>query len=201
MRVDLAVFLHIADGFFIVTVTLLPYAIFSLFHALTFTRTTLMPQFLPPGPPTTSGGAPQPHPLSKKLQVWVKGQTPVYVYLNNSDSGVFLFIANYDSAMRVVAYAELVILVRVTLGAVTFQNSLLSPIVYAHFLRQRYYQSGFTREAIATTSKKIDDYVHMPSTPPMVVQVWEKAKMLTGRWAGSVLVPNPADADAAGPRR
>lgn len=54
-------------------VTLLPYAIFSLFHALTFTRTTLMPQFLPPSGPATAGGAPQPHPIAKKLQAWVKG--------------------------------------------------------------------------------------------------------------------------------
>ena len=54
-------------------VALLPYAIFSLFHALTFTRTTLMPQFLPPGPGTASNGQPAPHPLQKKLQLWVKG--------------------------------------------------------------------------------------------------------------------------------
>ena len=54
--------------------------IFSLFHALTFTRTTLMPQFLPPGPPATSGGPPQPHPLAKKLQVWVKGVFPSILY-------------------------------------------------------------------------------------------------------------------------
>lgn len=55
------------------TVTLLPYMIFSLFHALTFTRTTLFPQFLPAGPPATAGGAPGPHPLAKRLQAWVKG--------------------------------------------------------------------------------------------------------------------------------
>lgn len=57
----------------LVAVSLFPYAIFSLFHALTFTRTTLMPQFLPPGPPSANGGQPAPHPLAKKLQVWVKG--------------------------------------------------------------------------------------------------------------------------------
>ena len=55
-------------------VALVPYAIFSLFHALTFTRSTIMPQFLPPGPPTQQGGPPTPHPLAKKLQSWVKGQ-------------------------------------------------------------------------------------------------------------------------------
>jgi hypothetical protein len=53
-------------------VALLPYTIFSLFHALTFTRTTIIPQFLPPGPPATAGGPPQAHPVAKKLQVWVK---------------------------------------------------------------------------------------------------------------------------------
>jgi transmembrane protein 33 len=47
--------------------------IFSLFHALTFARTTLLPHFFPPGPPTTEGGPPQPHPIAKRLQVWVKG--------------------------------------------------------------------------------------------------------------------------------
>ena len=65
---------NIAQMYHLLIVALLPYAIFSLFHALTFTRTTLMPQFLPPGPPASAGGAPAPHPLAKKLQVWVKGK-------------------------------------------------------------------------------------------------------------------------------
>jgi hypothetical protein len=53
-------------------VALLPYTIFSLFHALTFTRTTIIPHVLPPGP-ATAGGPPQAHPVAKKLQAWVKG--------------------------------------------------------------------------------------------------------------------------------
>lgn len=53
-------------------VALAPYFVFSLFHALTFTRTTLMSQYLPPGPPAAAGGPPQPHPLAKRLQLWVK---------------------------------------------------------------------------------------------------------------------------------
>ena len=57
-------------------VALLPYTIFSLFHALTFMRTTIIPQFLPPGPPATAGGPPQAHPVAKKLQVWVKCELP-----------------------------------------------------------------------------------------------------------------------------
>jgi len=160
-----------------VAIALAPYAIFSLFHALTFTRTTLMAQFLPPGQPATAGGAPQPHPLAKKLQAWVK--------------------ANYDRAMRLVAYIEVVILVRVTLGAITFQNSLLSPVLYAHFLRQRYYQSTFTREAFGSTTARLDGYV-AASGVPVVAQIWDKVKMLTGRWVGTTLTPAPATPAGAG---
>jgi len=166
-----------------IAIALLPYTIFSLFHALTFTRTTLMPQFLPPGPPTTAGGAPQPHPVAKKLQSWVK--------------------ANYDTAMKAVAYIELVIFVRVVLGALTFQNALISPLVYGHFLRQRYYQSAFTRDAIGATNTRIDKFVRKPGNPPMMITVWEKVQMLLGRWVGNTLAPNQGGAAAtgAGPRR
>jgi hypothetical protein len=166
-----------------IAITLLPYLIFSLFHALTFTRTTLMPQFLPPSPPATAGGPVQPHPIAKRLQVWVK--------------------SNYDSAMRIVAYTELVIFVRVLLGAITFQNSLLTPIIYAMFLRQRYYQSAFTREALAATNVRIDNFVRK-TNHPMVTKVWDQTRIIVGRWAGTVLQPaqqagGPAPA-AAGAR-
>jgi len=160
-----------------ITITLLPYMIFSLFHALTFTRTTLFPQFLPPGPPATAGGAPGPHPLAKRLQAWVK--------------------ANYDTAMKVVAYTELFIFARVLLGAITFQNALLSPIIYAHFLRQRYYQSVFTKDAVGGATKKLDEYVAKANNPS-VSQIYGKFKMLVERWVGNVIEPNP---NAQGARR
>ncbi|KAH9947658.1 hypothetical protein B0H21DRAFT_315140 [Amylocystis lapponica] len=152
-----------------IALSLVPYAIFSLFHALTFTRTTLMPQLLPQGPPTTAGGAPTPHPFAKKLQAWVK--------------------ANYDTAMRAVAFTELLIMLRVTVGALTWQNSLLSPIIYGHFLRQRYYQSKFTQNAIVVVNNHVEGYVRRPGVPPMVAVVWDKAKMVLSRWVGTVLVP------------
>jgi len=149
--------------------TLFPFMIFSLFHVLTFIRTGLMAQFLPPGPPSTAGGPPTPHPIAKRLQVWTK--------------------ANFDPAMRVVAFAELAIFVRVLLGAITFQNSLLAPLVFAHFLRQRYYQSAFTRDAVAVSDRKVDEFVRKEGVPPVVAQVWDKVKMLVVRWGGSTLAP------------
>ena len=101
--------------------------------------------------------------------------------------------------MRIVAYIELIIFARVALGAVTFQNSLVAPLIFAHFLRQRYYQSAFSREAIASTNRQIEGLVRKPGNP-MLVQVWEKVQMLVQRWAGTLLAPQPP-AGAAGARR
>ncbi len=92
--------------------------------------------------------------------------------------------------MKLVAYAELVIFLRVLLGAITFRNSLLSPILFAHFLRQRYYQSAFTRDAVADTVTRLDALVKRPGNPPVVGTVWEKAREIVRRWAGVVIVPN-----------
>lgn len=161
--------------------SLLPFMIFSLFHVLTFTRTGLMTQFLPPGPPATPGGPPTPHPVAKKLQVWTK--------------------ANFEPAMKIVAYIELIILVRVLVGAVTLQTSIVAPIVFAHFLRQRYYQSSFTRDAIGHADAKIGEFVRREGIPPAVGQVWEKARGLIGRWSGSTLTPQQAAPAGAAPRR
>jgi len=152
-----------------VAFALAPYFVFSLFHALTFTRTTLMSQYLPPGPPATAGGPPQPHPLAKRLQLWVK--------------------SNYDPAMRVVAFAELFIFLRVAFGAVLFRNSLMAPLIYAHFLRQRYYQSAFTREAVSYADGRISATLANPAVPPVLGSVWGKAREIATKWAGSVIEP------------
>jgi len=164
-----------------IALSLLPYTIFSLFHALTFTRTTLMPHFLQAGPPTTAGGAPTPHPLSKKLQVWVR--------------------SNYDHAMKVVAYTEILILVRVILGAIMLRNSFLTPIIYAHFVRMRFFQSAFTREAIVAVTVKIDGYANRPDVPPIVKQGWGTFQSLIGRWTGATLNAPAAQAPPAAAAR
>ncbi|THH11796.1 hypothetical protein EW145_g425 [Phellinidium pouzarii] len=162
-----------------VPVSLIPFATFSLFHVLTFLRTYVLPHFFPPTPSVTAGQPAAQHPFLKKVHGWVK--------------------ANYDPAMKLVAYAELLILVRVVLGAVTFQNSLLSPIIYAHFLRLRFYQFQFTQRAVAHVTSLIDGFVRKQGNPPILVSIWEKAQLLVAGWASFILVPQqPA---AAGPGR
>ena len=85
--------------------------------------------------------------------------------------------------MRAVAYVEIAILVRVVLGALALQNSLLSPVIYVHFMRQRYYQSAFTREALAATDGRIAgavagpdsglSFVQLPGTP-VISPTWSE---------------------------
>jgi hypothetical protein len=93
--------------------------------------------------------------------------------------------------MRVVAYIELVVFVRVFLGAITFQSSIIAPIIYSHFLRQRYYQSSFSRDAIFATDDRIIKFAGKEGTPPVVGQVWDKIRALIARWGGSILAQQP----------
>lgn len=96
--------------------------------------------------------------------------------------------------MRLVAYAELLILLRVVAGAVTLQNSLLTPILYAHFLRMRYQQSPFTQRAVGHVNRFIDGFVRSPGKPPVLVAVWTKAQTLVTSWAGVSVQAAPAAA-------
>ncbi|KIY51345.1 hypothetical protein FISHEDRAFT_70982 [Fistulina hepatica ATCC 64428] len=152
-----------------VMIALIPYMIFSVFHALSFTRTTILPQVLAQGPPATAGGPPTPHPLQRQLQTWVKN--------------------NYDGAMRIVAYAEILIAVRVLIGVVTFQTSLFSGFIYGHFLRSRYFQSAFTRDALAHADRTIANFLNRPQIPPAVGSVYDTIRAQIIRWGGATQVP------------
>jgi hypothetical protein len=110
--------------------------------------------------------------------------------------------ANYDKAMKVVAYTELLILGRVVIGLVLLQNSLVAPLVYAHFLRARHFQSVFTRGAVGDLRGRIDARVRAPGMPPVLAQGWDFVLSLLGRWAGATLqaqAPEQAQAQAQAP--
>ena len=103
--------------------------------------------------------------------------------------------------MKAVAYTELLIMARIFLGVITLQNSIVTPLFYVHFLRQRYYQSAFTRDAIAVVDKKIEEYVRKEGVPPIAVQAWDKVRAVLGRWAGSTLAAQQPPTGAGGARR
>lgn len=183
-------------------VTLIPYVTFSLFHVLTFVRTTVIPMVFPHSSSTTSrssasssaegssssssanSGAtssanpPPPAKTAKFIQTWVK--------------------ANYDPAMRFVAYSEVAIFARVLFGAILFKNSLLAPLFYAHFLRLRFYMSSFTRGAFQHVGSVLDGYTQHPSCPPAVRRGYLMLTDLISRYASTVLSVQNQGATAAG---
>lgn len=193
-------------------ITLIPFVTFSLFHVLTFLRTTVIPIIFPSASPSpganqaAAGGAPAAQPtappakIAKLVHGWVK--------------------ANYEPAMRFVAYAEVAIFARVLFGALLFRNSLMAPLFYAHFLRLRFYMSTFTRTAFQHVKSILDGYTQHQSCPPVVRKAYLTLTDLISRYASSVLsVQNrgagagqpapaagaaanaPAAAGAAAPRR
>jgi len=170
-----------------VSVAVLPYAIFSLFHALTFTRTNILPRLVQPPVPQAAGANGQPQanqsPVAKKIHVWVKN--------------------NYEPAMSMVARIELFILGRTVLGALFFRNSILVPLLYAHFLRLRYYYSAFTRDAVRVADEWIAAQIVGPSIPPQVKKAWEFARAGIVRWGGNILEPGqqPAQQQPQAPPR
>jgi len=94
--------------------------------------------------------------------------------------------------MRVVAFTEIIILVRVILGALVFQNSFLTPLIFAHFMRMRYFQSQFTKDAIHRVAFAIDGYIKRPGALPVSVQGyamqgWQVLQVGVGRWTGAKL--------------
>ncbi|GHJ83615.1 hypothetical protein NliqN6_0017 [Naganishia liquefaciens] len=168
-----------------VYISLIPFATFSLFHCLTFIRSTVIPKIAkqPPTQPraagsTGAGAAPAPASaltdLAKRLGVWTK--------------------ANYDPAMRFVSQAELAILGWVILRAVTFQGSFLTAIFLAHFIRMRYISSAYTRQAVATLTSIIDR--QLVGKGPAVENAWRTVKSVVGNWMGMVM---PTTAPGAGP--
>lgn len=98
--------------------------------------------------------------------------------------------------MNFVAYAELVIFARVLLGGLTFQNSFVAPIFFAHFLRLRYHQSTFTKAAIDGIGARIDGVVSKQGAP--VQNAWGTAKRVIKTWGGGNLVGNRRPAPGAG---
>ncbi|KAG0047554.1 hypothetical protein BGZ83_007408 [Gryganskiella cystojenkinii] len=160
---------------------LIPYAIFAFFNSLNYTRTNILPAFFPAPPAgTTDATHNQVVAISRKIQVWTE--------------------KNHAAAMAFVAYVEVVgVMGSLIFGAITFQSSFLSPIVYANFLRFRYFFSLHTRAAFALIRARLDNLVTPPGgnpkIPAQVVQAYTVARGLIIRF-GQAAVQQPAAAAA-----
>jgi len=155
-----------------VSLSLVPYSIFSTFHVLTFVRTTVLPKLAPPKPPAREGERQSKDtPLQKQLHAIVKAQ--------------------YDPAMNICAHAELAILVRIIIGVPLMWNGFMAPIAFAHFLRLRYYYSMFSRSAIKAADSRLTSYVEQ--SPEPIKGIYGKVREQVVRWSGTVLAPAAQD--------
>ncbi|KAF9586017.1 hypothetical protein BGW38_010411 [Lunasporangiospora selenospora] len=154
---------------------LIPYGIFAFFNAINYVRTSLIPTFYPPGPDGKLQGVGA--ETSRKIQVWTE--------------------KNHTKAMALVAYVEIVgVMGSLILGAITFQSSLLSPIVYANFLRFRYFFSLHHRAAFEVLRARLDNWIvppgGNPKMHPQVVKAYEVARGAITRFGMAAVQPPSA---------
>jgi len=166
-------------------VTLIPFATFSTFHTLGYLRTNIIPTFSPinSGPPAAnaaSSATPAPTGFSAQISHFIKQWTD----------------QNYGQAMQFVSYVEVVgVMGRLLLGAITFQTSFLAPLIYAHFLRLRYFMSSYTRAAFLEVSARLDKVLLPPTAdariPPVVGKAYTIIKSLVTRYGQSAVQQPP----------
>jgi transmembrane protein 33 len=150
-----------------VPLALLPFAVYSVFHVATYTRTNLIPTIQPPS------SAPAAGPTSPNSSRPSSSSSP----LANS---IGKFVKEYyDTSMSLVAALEIALWFRVLLTALTFtKGSWILLGVYTMFLRARYTQSQFVQSAFTHATATVDAQVQNQSVPPAVRQGWETTKGL-----------------------
>lgn len=117
---------------------LLPFAVYSTFHFLTYLRTNLIPAVLSPAPVSSAapGAKPAAPAVSEAIAKFVKN--------------------NYDYSMHLVANLELFLWARIFGGAIIFKNSWILLALYTAFLRVRFAQSGFVKDAVKGLERRGD---------------------------------------------
>ncbi|PGH05779.1 hypothetical protein GX51_02750 [Blastomyces parvus] len=147
-----------------IPIALLPFAIYSVFHVATYTRTYLIPTLQPakpaaPGEATSPSGRPatRQSPLAESIGRFVKRY--------------------YDASMGLVAAFEMALLFRLVGSALTFSSgSWVLLIIYFSFFRSRYAQSSFVQGTVARATARVDAAISHQNTPPQVRQGWELFK-------------------------
>jgi hypothetical protein len=135
---------------------LAPYAVYSVFHVLTYTRGILLPT-ISPAPPAAAGQKPAPSALSETIAKFVREY--------------------YDTSMSLVAGLELALWFRLFLSALIFaRGSWIVLVLYTVFLRARIGQSTFVQGMIKQIAARGDQYANRQDVPPAVRSGWQTAK-------------------------
>ncbi|RPA73826.1 hypothetical protein BJ508DRAFT_215920 [Ascobolus immersus RN42] len=141
---------------------LLPYAVYSTFHFLTYLRTNLLPALMPPPPAAAAAAGAVPADGSLR-----KGPQPPLA------EAIGRFVKqNYDASMHLVSRLELALWARVFFGTLIFSNSWILLVVYSVFVRVRYAQSQFMRSAVAYMERFFDGLLADQRVPAGVRNGW-----------------------------
>lgn len=137
-----------------IPLAVLPFAVYSVFHVLTYVRSNLLPTIQPaPATSASPGAKPKPSAASETIGKFVKEY--------------------YDGSMTLVAILEIFLWFRVLGSALLFQRgSWILIVVYTVFFRARYAQSSFVQGAITQLTARLDAQLANQSTPPAARQVW-----------------------------
>lgn len=135
---------------------LFPFAVYSTFHFLTYTRTNLLPALIP-----TAAGAPPPT-ITETLGKFVKN--------------------NYDASMHLVANLEILLWVRIFLYCLVFKNSWILLAIYTVFLRARFSQSVFVRDAFKGLELRGDATIVDARVPEGLRSAWTVGKTIVKRF-------------------
>lgn len=135
---------------------MLPYAVYSIFHVLTYTRGILLPTIQPPAA-APAGQKPQASALADTIGRFVKDY--------------------YDASMSIVAGLELALWFRILGSAIFFQKgSWIILAFYTIFLRARISQSTFVQGMIKQLGARGDALVQRQDVPPAARNAWETIK-------------------------
>lgn len=135
---------------------ILPFAVYSIFHIATYTRSNLLPA-VQPQPPTPAGQKPKSSGLADTIGRFVKDY--------------------YDASMTLVAVLEIALWFRILPSAILFQKGAwVLIVIYTVFLRARFHQSTFVQGAFTHVGARGDAIANRQDMPPAVRQGWASAK-------------------------
>jgi transmembrane protein 33 len=148
---------------------LIPFAVYSIFHVATYIRGNILPTIYPPTStpaPSSSSDAARPRPTGAVADA-----------IGN-------FIRDYyDASMTIVALLEIILWFRLLFPAIIFtKGSWILIAVYTVFLRARFAQSKFVRDALANLGARADALVAQQGMDPRLRQGWEGAKGGLGKF-------------------
>ncbi|KAJ2450649.1 Transmembrane nucleoporin [Coemansia sp. RSA 2336] len=155
-----------------IVVTLLPFVVFSLFHVITYTRSTLIPMLFPQvtaeiqrARQAEQSGTAAPLSLAGRVSKFMGDWSSKY----------------YTPALSEVGVWEVAVIgAWLVLGAVTFQTPLVAPPLYCQFLRMRYALSAPTRAAFRRVRAFLDKSLTPPtcsaSVPGVVTDTYIRAR-------------------------